>query len=152
VILKTSSYSARWCVGSLQSDELPIRQQRHGNNNSYTVMEYQSKFNKLHSMELYVSLFTTKGNEKIFILWPKQLLRQSCLENLHLMLPISIVKFALKKILIHFKKISQISCYDANLAPDSCTQYLYGTTGTLNTYNWDGGNELANQKQTICIR
>ena len=56
MILKTSSYSARWCVGSLQSDELPIRQQRHGNNNSYTVMEYQSKFKKLNFMELFYQL------------------------------------------------------------------------------------------------
>jgi hypothetical protein len=49
-------------------------------------------------------------------------------------------------------QITQISCYDANLAPDSCTQYFWGTSGMLNTFNYDNSWQLANQKQTICIR
>jgi hypothetical protein len=51
-------------------------------------------------------------------------------------------------------QISQISCLDPNLPPQSCTQYFYGTsgTGTVNTFNYVNSIQLANQLQTICIR
>merc|ERR1712117_168337 len=50
-------------------------------------------------------------------------------------------------------KVTQISCNDENRAPEGCTQYYYGSdTGTIQTYNFDGGSHLANQRQQICIR
>ena len=51
-------------------------------------------------------------------------------------------------------QITQISCFDTNLAPPGCTQYLYGSsgTGTINSFNYAGGTQLANQNQNICIR
>lgn len=50
-------------------------------------------------------------------------------------------------------QISQISCHDPyNLAPDGCTQYFQGTTGTLQTFNYANSNQLANQMQNMCIR
>jgi len=51
-------------------------------------------------------------------------------------------------------RISQISCLDANKAPAGCTQWFYGSTsGTvINSYNFAGSVQLANQKQSICIR
>jgi len=50
-------------------------------------------------------------------------------------------------------KISQYDCNYDNLAPDGCTQYFYG--GTMNdvkSYNYDGGQHLAQQNQNICVR
>ena len=50
-------------------------------------------------------------------------------------------------------QISQISCLDANKAPSGCTQYFYGsTTGTISSFNYANSYQLANQRQTICIR
>jgi hypothetical protein len=51
-------------------------------------------------------------------------------------------------------QISQISCLDANKAPSGCTQWFYGTTtGTvINSYNYAGSVQIANQRQSICIR
>ncbi|XP_059097782.1 uncharacterized protein LOC131892064 [Tigriopus californicus] len=50
-------------------------------------------------------------------------------------------------------KITQYSCDYPNLAPDGCTQYYFGTTSdTVQTYNFAGGQHLANQDQSICIR
>jgi hypothetical protein len=57
-------------------------------------------------------------------------------------------------IIIFLFQITQISCLDANKAPAGCTQWFYGTTtGTvLNSYNYAGSSQLANQRQSICIR
>ena len=51
-------------------------------------------------------------------------------------------------------QVSQYSCSYSNLAPTGCTQYFYDATGTgtVQTYNYNGGIHLANQEQTICIR
>lgn len=53
-------------------------------------------------------------------------------------------------------QITQISCYDANKAPAGCTQWFYGSTSgtTINSYNYAAStrSELANQKQSICMR
>ncbi len=52
-------------------------------------------------------------------------------------------------------QVTQYSCNFANLAPDGCTQYFFGsTTGTVQSYNFnDGaGEHLANQDQAICVR
>lgn len=51
-------------------------------------------------------------------------------------------------------KITQYDMSYSNLAPEGCTQYHFGdsTTGTIKSYNYDGGQHLADQKQTICIR
>ena len=51
--------------------------------------------------------------------------------------------------------MTQYSCNYPNLAPSGCTQYFFGmTTGTLNTFNYNGGNgqHLANQDQSFCVR
>ena len=50
-------------------------------------------------------------------------------------------------------KIVQYSCDYTNLAPKGCLQYFYGaTTGTASSFNFEGGNHLANQNQKICVR
>jgi len=53
-------------------------------------------------------------------------------------------------------RITQISCFDANKAPAGCTQWFFGTTtGTvINSYNYAASTpyQLANQRQSICIR
>ena len=50
-------------------------------------------------------------------------------------------------------QITQISCLDPNKAPSGCTQYFYGsTTGTITSFNYANSVQLANQRQTICIR
>ena len=50
----------------------------------------------------------------------------------------------------------QITTYDkdfTNKAPTGCTQYFYGSTSqAIKTFNWAGGEHLANQNQRICIR
>ena len=50
----------------------------------------------------------------------------------------------------------QITTYDndfTNKAPAGCTQYFYGaSTQAIQTFNWAGGEHLANQNQRICIR
>ena len=39
------------------------------------------------------------------------------------------------------------------LAPQGCTQYFFGEdNGKFYTFNYDGGNHLANQNQNICFR
>ncbi len=54
----------------------------------------------------------------------------------------------------NISQVSQYSCSYSNLAPTGCTQYFYDATGTgtVQTYNYNGGIHLANQEQTICIR
>jgi hypothetical protein len=49
-------------------------------------------------------------------------------------------------------KVTQIACDSPMRAPDGCTQYFFGDTGTVQTYNFDGGQHLANQRQSICVR
>jgi len=49
-------------------------------------------------------------------------------------------------------KISQLEC-GARWSPQSgCTQWFTGVTGTLQSYNFAGGQHLANQDYSICIR
>ena len=50
-------------------------------------------------------------------------------------------------------KITQYSCDHPNLAPDGCTQYFFGSASqTVQTFNFAGGQHLANQDQNICVR
>ena len=50
-------------------------------------------------------------------------------------------------------QVTQYSCNFENLAPDGCTQYLFGaSSNTIQSYNYDGSHHLANQNQAICIR
>jgi hypothetical protein len=51
-------------------------------------------------------------------------------------------------------KITQVECSNKVLAPNGCTQYLTGTTGTLETYNYNSasGQLLQNQDYAICVR
>ena len=50
-------------------------------------------------------------------------------------------------------RVTQLACGSKLLAPDGCTQYFYGSdSGLVKTYNYAGGNHLANQNQVQCIR
>jgi len=50
-------------------------------------------------------------------------------------------------------KVTQYSCDYNNLAPDGCTQYFWGgTTGSVMSYNFDGGMHLADQNHLFCVR
>lgn len=50
-------------------------------------------------------------------------------------------------------KVTQYSCDFDNLAPTGCTQYFFGQdTGLVRTFNYVGGQHLANQDQSICVR
>lgn len=50
-------------------------------------------------------------------------------------------------------RVTQFECTYNNLAPQGCTQYFYGgTSGTVKSFNFDGGVHLAEQNQKICIR
>ena len=50
-------------------------------------------------------------------------------------------------------KVTQYDCAFENLAPAGCTQYFFGPTSqSVQTYNFAGGQHLANQKQQICVR
>jgi len=51
-------------------------------------------------------------------------------------------------------KVSQYSCDYTNLAPSGCDQYYYGpeAANRVQSFNYDGGKHLANQRQTICVR
>ena len=50
-------------------------------------------------------------------------------------------------------QITTLDCDDTNLAPSGCTQYFYGQqSGQIKTFNWAGGEHLANQNQRICFR
>lgn len=54
-----------------------------------------------------------------------------------------------------YSQITQISCFDtANLAPSGCTKYFTINTPKqiIQTYNYEGGNQLANQRETFCFR
>ena len=69
-------------------------------------------------------------------------------------LPSQYIHYAPFTILILLFQITQYSCDSPNLAPDGCTQYFADPTGTgtIQTFNFDGGQHLANQDQSICIR
>jgi len=50
-------------------------------------------------------------------------------------------------------KVTQYDCCFSNLAPSGCTQYFYGSnTAAVKTFNFDGGQHLANQNHQICVR
>jgi len=51
-------------------------------------------------------------------------------------------------------KITQIECSSKTKAPDGCSQYFTGTTGTISTYNYNAGAGvlLNNQHYSACIR
>merc|ERR1711962_688197 len=49
-------------------------------------------------------------------------------------------------------QIMQISCDAEWRPPQGCLQYFTGTTGTINSYNWDGGRHLASQQYSNCVR
>lgn len=49
-------------------------------------------------------------------------------------------------------KVSQIACSATWKAPDGCTQWFTGTSGTVYSYNYQGGVHLANQNYNNCIR
>ena len=50
-------------------------------------------------------------------------------------------------------QVTQYACDYSNLAPSGCTQYYFGsTTSSVQTYNFAGGQHLANQRQKICVR
>ena len=50
-------------------------------------------------------------------------------------------------------RIIQLHCNSNSLAPVDCTQYYFGqTSGTIHSYNFNGGLHLAKQNQLICIR
>jgi len=49
-------------------------------------------------------------------------------------------------------KVAQIEC-DAQWKPDDgCLQWFTGTTGTIYSYNYQGGTHLSNQQYSNCIR
>jgi len=50
-------------------------------------------------------------------------------------------------------KVVQLKCDFSNLAPTGCTQWFYGEVeGQIQSFNFNGGQHLANQNQNICIR
>ena len=50
-------------------------------------------------------------------------------------------------------RITQYSCNYANLAPEGCIEYFFGSdTGTITNYNNGGGTHLNDQFQKSCIR
>ena len=51
-------------------------------------------------------------------------------------------------------KVTQYSCDSPVLAPQGCTQYFYGNDGIgmVQSYNFDGGCHLADQRHTFCVR
>ena len=46
----------------------------------------------------------------------------------------------------------QISCSASWRPPAGCLQYFTGTSGTISSYNYEGGLHLANQLYSICVR
>ena len=50
-------------------------------------------------------------------------------------------------------RVTQYECGSQLLAPPGCTQYFYGdSTGSFQSYNYQGNYHLANQNQNICMR
>jgi hypothetical protein len=51
------------------------------------------------------------------------------------------------------RQVTQYDCNFPNPAPPGCTQYYFGsTTNSVQTYNYQGGQQLADQNQNICVR
>ena len=51
-------------------------------------------------------------------------------------------------------KVTQVECNSKTRAPDGCLQYFTGTTGTIETFNYNnlGGVLLTNQDYSACVR
>ena len=50
-------------------------------------------------------------------------------------------------------RITQIPCGSLTRPPSGCTQYYYGeSSGTVQSFNFDAGYHLADQRQKICFR
>ena len=51
-------------------------------------------------------------------------------------------------------QVTQYTCDFDNLAPSGCTQYFFSENGmgTFQTFNFDGGQHLANQRHKFCFR
>lgn len=49
-------------------------------------------------------------------------------------------------------RISQYACDSTWKAPAGCTQWYTGTSGSVYSYNWQGGVHLANQRYDACVR
>ena len=50
-------------------------------------------------------------------------------------------------------RVTQFSCDSPILAPPGCTQFHFGeNSGTVQSFNFDGGHHLAGQNQRICFR
>ena len=50
-------------------------------------------------------------------------------------------------------KITQYTCSHPNLAPEGCVQYFFGSeSGSVQTFNFDGGSHLAGQRHKACFR
>ena len=52
----------------------------------------------------------------------------------------------------HKIKVSMIECTSLNKAPAGCLQYFTGISGTVSTYNHQGGRNLHNQFYSTCVR
>ena len=62
--------------------------------------------------------------------------------------------FRKKTSMLLMLQVSQYTCDFDNLAPSGCTQYFFSENGmgTFQTFNFDGGQHLANQKHKFCFR
>merc|ERR1712106_1030729 len=51
-------------------------------------------------------------------------------------------------------KVTQVECSSKTAAPSGCTQYFTGTSGTIETFNYNSGSGvlLANQDYSACVR
>merc|ERR1719483_1177105 len=51
-------------------------------------------------------------------------------------------------------KVTQVECSSKSAAPSGCTQYFTGTSGTIETFNYNSGSGvlLANQDYSACVR
>ena len=47
--------------------------------------------------------------------------------------------------------VTQIECTSPSRAPEGCTEYLTGVSGSLISYNWPNA-QLANTETSHCIR
>jgi len=49
-------------------------------------------------------------------------------------------------------KVSMIECSSTTKAPQDCTHYFTGASGTFKSFNFDGGHMLQTQNQAFCFR
>lgn len=49
-------------------------------------------------------------------------------------------------------KVSQISCSSSYKAPSDCAQWVTGQSGKIQSYNWQGGDQITSNQFTFCIR